>query len=209
MIETKQKIMDVAERLFGEQGYDATSLRHIIAEAGVNLAAVHYHFGSKEDLLLEVVMRKIGPVNERRLALLDQAEKKAAPNSVPVEKVLETFLVPSLEVNKGPAFVKLMGRLHADGVATEIFLKHFEPMITRFRTAFRRALPELSEEELDWRSHFMVGAMAHMLTGKPVLRPAASSDDPRLVVQYLIAFLSGGFHAPAVEPAEVAVRKEK
>jgi AcrR family transcriptional regulator len=209
MIDTKQKIMDVAERLFGEQGYDATSLRHIIAEAGVNLAAVHYHFGSKEDLLLEVVMRKIGPINERRMALLDRAETEAAPNAPSVEKVLEAFLAPAINVNKSPAFVKLMGRLHAEGSATEIFHKHFEPMITRFRTALSRAVPELSEKELEWRSHFMIGAMAHLLTGKPILRPSVERDDLRLVMQYLIAFLNGGFHAPAVEPAEAAVPQEK
>ncbi len=209
MIDTKQKIMDVAERLFGDQGYDATSLRHIIAEAGVNLAAVHYHFGSKEDLLLELVMRKIRPVNEQRLALLDQAEAESAPNPPSVEKVLEAFLMPALQANKSPGFVKLMGRLHAEGSATAIFLKHFEPMITRFRSALKKAVPEVPDQELDWRSHFMVGAMAHMFAGKPVLRTAASYDDPRLVIQYLIAFLNGGFHAPAVEPAEAAVPQEK
>jgi AcrR family transcriptional regulator len=209
MIDTKQKIMDVAERLFGEQGYDATSLRHIIAEAGVNLAAVHYHFGSKEDLLLEVVLRKINPVNQERMALLDQIEAEAAPNAPTVEKVLEAFLAPAIHVSKSPEFVKLMGRLHAEGSATEIFHKHFEPMITRFRTALSRAVPELSERELEWRSHFMVGAMAHMFTGRPHLRETLNRDDPRLVIDYLIAFLSGGFHAPAVEPVEAAVREEK
>ena len=72
MTDTKEKILDTAERLIGEQGYAATSLRQIIAEAGVNLAAVHYHFGSKEDLLDAVVVRKAGPVNEARLARLDR-----------------------------------------------------------------------------------------------------------------------------------------
>ena len=100
MSETRQKIMDVAERLFGEQGYDATSLRHIIAEAGVNLAAVHYHFGSKEDLLLELVMRKISPVNQERLALLDQAEAECAPDPPSVERVLEAFLMPALQAKR-------------------------------------------------------------------------------------------------------------
>jgi len=68
MTDTKEKILDTAERLIGEQGYSATSLRHIIAQARVNLAAVHYHFGSKEDLLDAVVARKATPVNDARLA---------------------------------------------------------------------------------------------------------------------------------------------
>ena len=77
MSETREKILDTAERLIGEQGYAATSLRQIITEAGVNLAAVHYHFGSKEELLDAVVMRKAGPVNEARLAALDLVEQEA------------------------------------------------------------------------------------------------------------------------------------
>jgi AcrR family transcriptional regulator len=210
MIDTKQKILDTAERLFGEQGFDAISLRHIIAEAGVNLAAIHYHFGSKEDLLLEVVMRKVQPVNERRLALLDRAEAEAAPGVAPLEKVLEAFLLPAiLMAGKSREFMKLMGRLHAEGHATPIFRKHFEPLISRFRAAFRNALPDLPEEELGWRSHFMIGAMAHMLTGPPEMRPATSGEDPYLVAGYLIAFLSGGLRAPVLTPAQVAVLKEK
>src|SRR5664279_5420025 len=113
MTETQVKILDTAERLFGEQGYAATSLRHIIAEAGVNLAAIHYHFGSKEDLLNQLVMRKAGPVNEERLAMLDSFEAAAAGGPVPVEKILWAFLEPPfLRVDKMPSFSKLMGRLY-------------------------------------------------------------------------------------------------
>ncbi len=128
MIDTKQRILDTAERLFGEQGYDAISLRHIIGEAGVNLAAVHYHFGSKEDLLDEVVVRKLGPVNEARLALLDQAEKEAAGAPVPVEKVLRAFLIPTAVVaRQNPEFVKVMGRVVSEGHIERIARQHFHP----------------------------------------------------------------------------------
>ena len=77
MTDTKEKILDTAERLIGERGYAATSLRHIIAQAGVNLAAVHYHFGSKEGLLDAVVERKAAPVNQARLAWLERVETEA------------------------------------------------------------------------------------------------------------------------------------
>src|SRR6185436_20306302 len=90
---TRDKLLGTAEKLFSEQGYDATSLRHIIAEAGVNLASIHYHFGSKEELLDEIVARKAGPVNTERLAMLDRTEAEA-PGSPSVERVLEAFLLP-------------------------------------------------------------------------------------------------------------------
>src|ERR1700730_12317209 len=112
---TKEKLLGAAERLFSEQGYDATSLRHIIAEAGVNVAAIHYHFGSKEELLDEIIQRKAGPVNAERLALLDRTEAEAA-GSPSVERVLEAFLLPmSRAADENPQFVRLMGRIHAEG----------------------------------------------------------------------------------------------
>src|SRR5579864_1696479 len=97
MIDTKQRILDTAERLIAEQGYAATSLRHIIGEAGVNLAAVHYHFGSKEDLLDELILRKAAAVNGERLALLERFEAQAGGGAVAVEKVLAAFFEPMIE----------------------------------------------------------------------------------------------------------------
>ena len=91
MTETQEKILDTAERLFGEQGYAGTSLRQIIAAAGVNLAAIHYHFGSKEELLGHLVARKAAPVNAERLGLLDRYEAESAPSAVPVEKSSRPF----------------------------------------------------------------------------------------------------------------------
>src|SRR6202453_4257737 len=109
MIDTKQKLLDAAERLFSQQGYGAVSLRQIIAEAEVNLAAIHYHFGSKQELLDEVILRKAGPVNRERLARLDRLE--AAPGAPRVEQVLEAFLMPMAEAaGQNPEFCKLMGR---------------------------------------------------------------------------------------------------
>src|ERR1039458_1842591 len=106
MTDTKDKILNAAERLIGEQGYAATSLRHIIAEAGVNLAAVHYHFGSKEDLLDAVVLRKVTPVNDARLAWLDRVEAEAGSGALDVEKVLESLLIPTAEIaSRSPEFV--------------------------------------------------------------------------------------------------------
>ena len=111
MSDTKEKILDTAERLIGEQGYAATSLRHVIAEAGVNLAAVHYHFGSKEELLDAVVLRNAIPVNEARLARLDLAEAEAGSGPPDVEKVLESFLIPTAVVaSHNPGFE--IGRAH-------------------------------------------------------------------------------------------------
>jgi AcrR family transcriptional regulator len=199
MSDTKEKILDTAERLIGEQGYAATSLRHVIAEAGVNLAAVHYHFGSKEGLLDAVVARKVTPVNEARLARLERVEVLAGNDRPDVEKVLEAFLLPTAEAaSRSPEFVRLMGRMHAEGLMPRIAERHFQATGRRFVSALRRALPELPQEELMWRVHFMVGAMAHTMCRPPMfpLAPEGAADlEPRM--RLLVRFLGAGFRAPA------------
>jgi AcrR family transcriptional regulator len=200
MSETQGKILDTAEHLFGEQGYAATSLRHIIAEAGVNLAAIHYHFGSKEELLDQLVMRKAGPVNEERLALLDHYEAEAGAMPVPVDKILRAFLEPPLlKIDKSPDFARLMGRLYGEGLMPVIVEKHFHTIRIRFLAAFSRALPRLSEPELALRLQFVVGAMAHtMMFALQTKVPGQQlSIDGAVLLRELIAFVAGGLSAPA------------
>lgn len=194
MTETQGKILDTAERLFGDQGYAGTSLRQIIGEAGVNLAAIHYHFGNKEELLDHLVSRKAAPVNAERLALLDRYESEAGDAAVAVEKILKAFLEPPLlRVKENPDFAKLMGRLYGEGLMPTIIEKHFRTVVMRFFAAFRRALPGLSDQELALRLQFMAGAMAHTLMFD--WRQFSTGGD--LLVRELIAFVIGGLRAPA------------
>src|SRR5262245_62123867 len=97
-IATKQRILDVAEVQFAEHGYAGASLRGIIAAAHVNLAAVHYHFRSKEALLEAVLLRRAGPLNEERLRLLDALEAQAGNGGAPVEGIIEAFIGPPLHL---------------------------------------------------------------------------------------------------------------
>ncbi len=195
MIKTEDKILDTAERLFGEQGYAGTSLRQIIAAAGVNLAAIHYHFGNKEELLGRLVARKAGPVNTERLAYLDRYEAEAGSAPVAVEKLLQAFLEPPLQrVKENPDFAKLMGRLYGEGLMPGIAERHFHTVLSRFTAAFGRALPHLSQEEVALRLQFMVGAMAHTM----LFASRQFSIDGNLLTRELVAFIIGGLRAPAV-----------
>jgi AcrR family transcriptional regulator len=195
MIETKDKILDAAERLFGEQGYSETSLRHIIADAGVNLAAIHYHFGSKEDLLLQLVRRRAEPINHARLETLERFEAEAGAQPVPIEKILEAFLAPAANAAiRHPELVRLMGRMHAEGAVPAGIRSEFEPTVRRFIAAASRALPDLPEPELHWRLRASAGAI-----GFTTMETSADSEDLNHRVKRLIAFLSGGLRAPATE----------
>jgi AcrR family transcriptional regulator len=197
---TKQKILDAAERLIAEQGYAATSLRQIIAGAGVNLASVHYHFGSKEELLDGLVMRKVGPVNEKRLALLDRrlAESGGAP--LPVATILDAFLSPMGEVAaRNPQFVRVMGRVVAEGLLPRLLEKNFQPVQARFTSALRQSLPHLRDEEFAARLEFMIGVIAHTMCCA-----AGAEGGFETRIERMIRFLAGGFAAPG--PAKGAKR---
>lgn len=207
MTDTKQKILDAAEKLFGEKGYAVTSLRHIISDAGVNLAAIHYHFGSKQGLLDQVIMRKAGPVNERRLELLDQFEAEAGSDPVSIEKILVAFILPAaLLREKHPEFAKLMGRVYSERLMPEIIRRNFQPVTARFLAALRRALPDFSAKELAWKTHFALGAMAHALTAQPELNDSGPAEPPMAMATRLVAFLSNGFRAPATREKEIEVK---
>jgi len=206
MSDTKDKILDTAERLFAEQGYAATSLRQVIAAAKVNLAAVHYHFGTKEDLLDAVVVRKVAPVNAARIAWLERVEARAGDGPLKVERVLESFFLPTAETaQRYPEFVRLMGRILTEGMMPSLVEKHFHGTAMRFVTALRRAVPNIPQQELMWRVHFMVGAMAHTMGMKPIL-PGMEGDSPDIALRMrrLVTFLSAGFRA-----AETPAAKEK
>jgi AcrR family transcriptional regulator len=197
MLDTKQRILDTAERLFAERGYRATSLRSIIGEAGVNLAAVHYHFRSKEGLLDAVMSRRLEPVNRERLALLDECEREAGDGPPDLEKILEALIAPPLRVRRDPAFAtfaRLMGRVLTEGDVC-VIRKHFGQTIERFMTALRKALPNLPAEELQWRAHFSLGCMAHTLlhSAGAVLAPGGLGQAP---TETLVTFIAAGFRAP-------------
>src|SRR5438045_7607516 len=115
-IDTKQRILDSAERLFAEHGFEGTSLRTIIADAKVNLAAIHYHYRSKEALLDAVIFRRLEPINRERLRLLAECEAGVGPLSL--EGVLEAFFAPAVRVGADPIcgkiFCRLIGRIFSE-----------------------------------------------------------------------------------------------
>ena len=206
MNHTKERILDTAERLFSEQGYAATSLRGIIAEAEVNLAAVHYHFHSKEALLEAVILRRSVPANQERLVLLDRCEQAAGNNPPSLEQVIEAFIAPTFRMARNPAsggmvFMRLLGRLHAEGdVLSGILMSQFHDVLERFGAAMRQALPDLPPAQLFWRLNFAIGALGQALRGGSrdlgIISDFSRAPNSELALEELIAFLSAGFRAP-------------
>jgi AcrR family transcriptional regulator len=201
---TKDRILDAAERLFARDGFEATSLRAITAEANVNLAAVNYHFQTKEALVQSVIGRRMGPVNAQRLALLDACEAEAGGAPVPLEKIIDAFLRPVLEIVGSHAreFAPLVGRLYTEpgDFSERVFKDQFQPLAQRFIPAFRRALPDLPLAELYWRLHFSIGAMAHTMGATTMLRVFSRGlcdpSDAEATLALMKAFVLAGLSAP-------------
>jgi AcrR family transcriptional regulator len=194
MIDTKERILDMAERLFAENGYSGTSLRSIIGAAGVNLAAVHYHFRSKDALLDAVIERRVDPINRERLAILEELEREAGGGPLALEHVVMALVGPPMRLAHDPdsaAFVKLMGRILAESDAA-VIRKHYGEIFERFMAAIARALPQVPTDELLLRAHFATGAMAHTLCG----RAAIFGIKTEVTAERLAAFLCGGLRAP-------------
>jgi AcrR family transcriptional regulator len=204
-LDTKTLILDAAEQAFADLGFGSASLRHIIRAAGVNLAAVHYHFGSKEALVAAVFERRIARLTQERLALLDACEAEAGNNSPALEQVLEAFVGPALRLTSVPghAFVRLFGRTIAEpSERLQAMLNdQFGTTIKRFLTALQRALPGLSDAELGWRFQFAVGAMGYLMADPQNLRSLSAGlcdpGDTETAIRELVAFLAAGLRAPA------------
>jgi AcrR family transcriptional regulator len=205
---TRVRILDAAELLFMEHGYEATTLRQITATAGVNLAAVNYHFGSKDDLFEAVLTRRLDPMNQERIALLERFEVEAAPDMLSAEKILAAMFIPALRLARdrergGKNFLRLLGRAYADPAPfiRRFLSEQYAVMIARFKGAFARALPDLPAKELSWRLHFVMGALSYTLAGTDALRliaelnPRASGND-ELLLRRLAPFLIAGLKAP-------------
>jgi AcrR family transcriptional regulator len=202
MTDTKEQIITVAERLFAEHGFAGTTLRNVVSEAGVNLAAVHYHFGSKEDLFRAVVARFARPVVARELYLL--AELTAKSELPSVEAILTALLQPSLEVlskDEDGRFVraKFMGRCRTEPEPIQsVANQEFAAATEAFLDLMQRVLPEQSRAQLYWKFDLVIAALIRVLTeaGQPyALLKSNSPENIQATTQQLVKFLSPGMRS--------------
>jgi AcrR family transcriptional regulator len=200
---TREKILDVAESLFAERGFAETSLRLITAKAGVNSAAVNYHFRSKEGLIQEVFARRFAAINGERLRRLEDVLSHSKEGRPDVRDILHALVGPVLEVKRGEEggeerCRRLIGRAHSDpGKEVQtLFLGQFRGVMARFLEALERALPQLSREEVCWRLRFVVGGMAHAMASgrrfRDLWATGCSEMEESELEERLVSFLEAG-----------------
>ena len=205
--DTKEQILDAAEALFSAHGFEGVSLRALTKEANVNLASVHYHFGSKEAVVRALFVRRIGPVNQERIALLDELERQADGDPLAVGSILKALFLPVIRITQDPqrrqVYRRLIARFYLEPAEylESQFEQEFSVVIKRFEEAFSRALPDLPHRELCWRMHFAAGVMVHTMldsgrTHKWALQAITEASDQE-TLDAMVRFVTGGMQTAA------------
>lgn len=206
MNSTKDKILNAAEQLFADNGFNGTSLREITSQADVNLAAVNYHFGSKKELIKAVISRymdELSPILEETLVDLVNSDQQPDLN-----EVFTVFLEPLLSLNdfreNGTSiFLQLLGRGYTDsqGFLRWFMTTRYPGVIERFVSAVHKAYPELTAEQMFWRLHFTMGTIVFTMSSSEALMDIAQNDfnknlDIAGVIKQVIPYIAAGVGAP-------------
>jgi AcrR family transcriptional regulator len=206
-IDPQERLLDAAESLFAEHGYNGVSLRVITASAGVNIGAANYYFRSKEGLFRAVFARRVGPMSAERQRLLDECIAHAGGGPPPVEEVLEAFIAPAIRITASPqaeAFKKLSGRTSTDPspeVRRTVY-ELYDEIAVRFVDVLQQACPHLSRDDLFWRLACIYGAMMYVRADSGRLQRLLGDDlvmtDSEAALRHIIPFLAAGMKSPPV-----------
>ena len=197
-LSTKDRILDAAEALFADAGYDGVSLRQITSAAGVELALANYHFGPKSELFVAVVRRRAEEINRERMALL-----AALPDPPSVEGLVDAFARPFMEKSfrGGPgwkSYARLVAQIANSQRWTETIMRtQFDPVAEAFIKGVKKALPGANLKDLYWGFHFMLGAMTMTFaeTGRidVLSKGRCKSSALDKIYPRLVPFLAAGF----------------
>ncbi|MFK2905101.1 TetR family transcriptional regulator [Dyella ginsengisoli] len=198
---TKERILAAAEALFAQRGFDGASLRQLTASAGVNLAAVNYHFGSKEKLVEQVFKRRLDALNQHRLAEL---AKVAGQPGTTLEDVLAAYIRPALELShegNGSLFMRVLARAFAehDDTLRQFLSENYGHVMRQFTAEFARLLPHLEKAELYWRIDLVTGALTHAMSGFGMIQRKDNVSEQQHREQtaaHLIRFAAAGLSHP-------------
>ncbi|MEU9605514.1 TetR family transcriptional regulator [Streptomyces sp. NPDC048057] len=204
--DTRERILDAAVRLFGERGYAATSLRAVTEAAGANIAAVNYHFGSKEGLLRAVVSRAMAPVNTEREQRLDRLLADGGrPRARDVVRIFTETGASLTSGHEGQGEVaRFLGRVmfEPEPAVRRVFADEVSPVEGRCLTALGAALPALAPDEVAFRYRTLVGLLALHQTGalddlsSPAAKEPATAAERATAVERLVTMATALFDAP-------------
>jgi len=206
----KLKLLDAAEQLVAERGFDVVSVRDVTQAAQANVAAVNYHFGSREGMMAIVIQRILTPIQQERLARLEVLEKKWGSKAMPLEELVDAIVRPLIASARRSELSEslhgqLVGRILALSleILPEAVEQTMQELAARYLKALAKALPTVAKEELVWRLHFVMGGVIHLLTGQSsiqrVSQGGSGSPSVELTLNRFLRFALAGLREGVAE----------
>lgn len=208
-LQTRERILLAAEQLFAEHGFSGVSLRSIMAQAGVNTAAAHYHFRSKEGVLQSIFQKHATGMNAERNTLLDAWARKPGTSMAAVQRLVKAFVGPAIRLRDTPggqAFDKISALCSVDPnqAVREIVFQTFDAVGKRFSGLLRVACPHLGDAEYYWRLHCLFGSMmyvrAHNGRVDQLVQLGSTAQAPEFVLDQVVGFVAAGMKAQSRMP---------
>jgi len=214
---TKTIILEVAARHFAQHGYRGTSVREITKELGINVAAIHYHFGSKEGVYHAVVFQFFNQIREERMALLTACEKQSNDDPRLLESIFNAMIAPHVRLVNQPGgvdYLRILSRFNSEphDITMRVYEEEIDPVRQRIIRVLGRAMPHLPGEELYRAFGFVAILMAsalfdagyETLSGKT---PIAKGPDE--LIESLVTFAAAGFRALAAQKTHANGRESE
>lgn len=205
--QTRDRILDAAEELFAQRGYEGVSVRQIMGQAGADVSLAYYHFKSKKDLFDQVMLRRVETLNDLRLRALEAVESRHEDDAPTVEEIIDAFTQPLLDLlandhEEWKHYFQLIAQINSSTEwGGELMTRYFDPLVSRFIEALRKALPNCSEADLFWSYHFLSGALTLTFaeTGRidNLSGGICRSSDMQAISERMPRFLAAGFRALA------------
>jgi AcrR family transcriptional regulator len=209
----RDRIISAAKDVFIEQGFDLATVREITLRADVNVAAVNYYFGSKDELISEVLNLMMEPYTHARIAALEACEKAASPGLPSLEDVVEALVRPMVQLSRDASGARPLTRLilqirsRPRDLTTRFFIRRVDPAIFRFINALSQVAPSLTRKDIFWRYNFAIGAVMQVLTDsdpssyrlKQLSDGLCDTDDDEQIILQLKSFICAGFLAPPAQ----------
>ncbi len=202
---TVERILNAAELLFAEHGFAETSLRSITSRAGVNLAAVNYHFGSKKALIQAVFSRYLDPFTENLTKALDDFE--TGKSDLDLEAALHMLVDQIMTVEPRTSddlsvFMRLIGLAYSEtqGHLKRYLNELYGDVFHRYFKLLAHLCPNLHLGDMFWRVNFILGATVFTMSGANALRAIAESDyglsdDLEGILRRMVPFVAAGLRA--------------
>jgi AcrR family transcriptional regulator len=203
-VDTPDRLLDAAERLFARKNYQIVTLKEIATEANANVGQIVYHFGKKDALVRQTIQRRAGELNRERIALLEQYEELVGKTNVDIEPLVRALILPYFNrLEHGDEqwrhFATFVGRSVWDGTLSSYMSESFDDVAKLYIDAILRALPQLDPADAIRGFHFLMAIM-HAATVRDsriegLLGMAATTPSSAAYTDIIVPYICGGFKA--------------